>query len=122
MEAISRMSGITFEKFLVTLFEDLGYKVQRTPDSADFGADLLIKKDGPWIAVQAKRYKKNVSLDAVQQAVAAKRYYRCSWAMVVTNSRFTSSAWKLAKANKVHLWDERKLRWAIKEAKKKKRK
>jgi HJR/Mrr/RecB family endonuclease len=56
------------------------------------------------ILIQAKCYK-NVSVgnDAVQQAVAAKSYYDCNKAAVVTTSNFTREAIELAKVNNVEL-------------------
>lgn len=41
----------------------------------------------------------------MQEAVASVGLYRCDVALVVTNSRFTEQARKLADANKVSLWD-----------------
>jgi restriction system protein len=59
--------------------------------------------------VQAKRYRSSVGVRAVQEAVAAKAKYRCSEAMVVTNSTFTKQAVELARANKVTLVDREQL-------------
>lgn len=54
----------------------MGFKVQRTAATGDFGADLLIKKDGRMIAVQAKRYNKSVGVEAVQQVSVSMPYYK----------------------------------------------
>ena len=56
-------------------------------------------------AIQAKRWKGNVGVGAVQEIVSARAYYGCQWAMVVTNSAFTQAAQRLAAANGVTLWD-----------------
>ncbi len=106
---IDEMNGKDFEKYLAILFKKLGYKVKRTPYQGDYGADLVIQKDGKQIVVQAKRYKRNVGLKAVQEAAAAKDYYKCDRAMVVTNSGYSKQAKKLAAANKVELWGRKKL-------------
>jgi restriction system protein len=106
---IDRMDGETFEKRLEILFRQLGFKVERTPYRGDYGADLVLVKDGVKTVVQAKRYKKNVGVAAVQQAVAAKGKYDCSAAMVVTNSSYTQQAQTLAAANNVELWDRLRL-------------
>lgn len=102
---IDRMSGSEFEAFLNKLFKSLGYRSTNLKDTGDFGADLLIRVDGRKIAVQAKRYSKNVSLSAVQEIVAAKAYYESDEAAVATNSYFTRSAQELAQVNGVTLWD-----------------
>lgn len=106
---IDQMSGKVFEKYLEALFEKLGYKVERTRYVGDFGADLVTKKNGVKIVIQAKRFKGKVGVKAIQEAVAAKGFYNCDQAMVVTNSFYTKPAIELAKANSVGLWDRDKL-------------
>ena len=102
---IDQMSGKTFEKYLEALFEKLGYRVERTRYIGDYGADLVTTKDGVKTIIQAKRFKQKVGIKAIQEAVAAKGYYGCSKAMVVTNSFYTKQAIELAKANDVELWN-----------------
>ena len=99
---IDKMTGIHFES--------LGYKVTLTPASNDYGADLILKKDGEKIAVQAKRYNGKVNNKAVQEIAAAMGYYKCNKGMVVTNSFYTSNAVNLAKECKIELWDRNVLK------------
>jgi restriction system protein len=106
---IDGMDGRTFEVFLSILFRRLGYSVEVTRYRGDYGADLVVKKGGRKIAVQAKRWKKRVGLKAVQEAVAAKAIYGCEGALVVANRDFTQQARRLARANKVELWDREAL-------------
>lgn len=105
IEEIDVMDGRTFELFLATLFGRLGYRVENTRYRGDYGADLVVKKDGAKTAVQAKRWNKRVGIKAVQEAVAAKGYYHCDHALVVANREFTKQALVLARANEVELWD-----------------
>jgi hypothetical protein len=109
----SSLNGYEFEEFLLDLFVDLGYRVIKTPDSRDQGADLILYKNNISIVVQAKNYEGKVPNSAIQQIVAAKNYYKADIAMVVTNSIFTKSAVELAYANDVDLWDGNKLREVI---------
>jgi len=102
---VDAMDGITFERFLSTLFSKLGYRVERTKARGDYGADLVVERDGERLVVQAKRWSKAVGVKAVQEANAAPAMYSCSRALVVTNSRFTKPARELARANRVELWD-----------------
>lgn len=106
---IDIMDGKTFEKYLEALFKKLGYKVERTRYVGDYGADLVVRKNGIKTVIQAKRYKKNVGVKAIQEAVAAKGYYSCEKAMVVTNSLYTKQAVELARRNDVQLWDRNDL-------------
>lgn len=102
---IDRMDGIVFERRLEHLFVSRGYRVSRTRARGDYGADLVLEKDGLRTVVQAKRWSKNVGVKAIQEAVAAKPVYGCDHAMVVTNRYYTEQAQRLAKANGVRLWN-----------------
>ena len=115
---IDSMDGKTFEKYLEVLFRKLGYKVERTRYIGDYGADLVVKKDGIKTVIQAKRYKNNVGVKAIQEAVAAAGYYQCDAAMVVTNSFYTKQAQELARSNRVDLWDRNDLVKALLKVKK----
>lgn len=108
---IDKMDGHQFEIYLKSLLKELGYKAEVTKGSHDFGADLIMKRNGKKIVVQAKRYgyKNNVSLDAIQQIYASLPYYKASEAWVITNSFFTKNANILAKACNVKLYDRHKL-------------
>ncbi|GFZ31984.1 hypothetical protein CSC2_25100 [Clostridium zeae] len=109
MNNIDKLSGEDFEEFLALKFKRLGYKVKLTPTTADYGADLVIKKDKSKIVVQAKRWNSKVGVEAVQQVVASMKYYNADRSMVITNSYFTENAKILAKYNEVELCDRRKL-------------
>lgn len=100
---IDQMDGVQFEHYLGHLFRSQGYKAEVTKAAGDFGADLVIFKDGRRIVVQAKRYKKNVGLEAVQEVQGARAHYKATGAWVVTNSNFTQQAYELAKSNGVRL-------------------
>ncbi len=106
---VDEMSGKEFEKLLSLLFRKTGYEVSLTPDSQDYGADLILYKNGLRIVVQAKRSKNPVSVKAVQEVVSAVRHYKANKAMVITNNRFTDNAFNLAYSNEVQLWDRNKL-------------
>lgn len=43
---IDSMSGVEFESAIALLYERNGYKVQLTPGSGDFGADVIVEKRG----------------------------------------------------------------------------
>ncbi|WP_218916058.1 restriction endonuclease [Kosmotoga pacifica] len=110
---IDKMSGEEFEIYLEQHFRKLGYHVHRTKYIGDYGADLIIEKDDIRTAVQAKRYNRSVGIKAVQEVVASMKFYECSRAIVVTNSRFTEAAQTLARKNNVELWDRNKLAKSI---------
>jgi len=103
------MTGKEFEKFLGVHFRNLGYSVTLTQDSQDYGADLILYKERSKTVVQAKRSKNPVGIKAVQEVAGAVRHYSANKGIVITNNRFTENACKLAKSNKVELWDRKKL-------------
>lgn len=107
---IDRMSGGQFEKYLKYRFRRMGYRhIRLTRETRDFGADLVMRKGLHRVVVQAKRYDRNIGVHAVQQALAAKAYYRASRAIVATNRYFTPAARKLAEVNDVILMDRETL-------------
>ena len=103
------LSGHEFEEYIQKLFELLEYVVVRTQLTGDQGADLIVSKDNIKTVVQLKKYSGSISNKAIQEVVAAKKYYQADKAMVVTNSLFTTGAIALALANDVELWDGKKL-------------
>ncbi len=106
---IDKMSGTDFEIYMEGLFNKLGYKVERVGKMADYGADLVIEKNGIRTAVQAKRWDGPVSVKAIQEINTAMAHYNASKAVAVTNSRFTYNATRLARENHVELIDRQKL-------------
>lgn len=106
---VDKMSGRKFEEYLQALLKAKGYNVQLTPASGDYGADLILSAKGKKIIVQAKRYKKNVGVKAIQEVASAKSHYRADECWVITNSFFTEQAKKLASSNQVRLIDRKQL-------------
>jgi restriction system protein len=102
---VDKMTGLDFEEYLAPLFQMQGYSAKVTQGSGDYGADLVISKNGVKTVVQAKRYSSNIGVSAVQEIVAAKPFYHARKAMVVTNQYFTKQAKNLARANGVQLVD-----------------
>ncbi|MGG3662981.1 restriction endonuclease [Bacillus gobiensis] len=109
IKEIDHMDGVQFEYYLAALFKHIGYKVKTTKASFDYGADLVMDKDGERIVVQAKRHLKKVGISAVQEISAAKTHYKANDAWVVTNSFFTNPAIELAKSNGVKMIDRKEL-------------
>lgn len=74
--------------------------------SGDFGGDITARCF-PFgsIVVQCKSYKGKVGVQAVQEVVAARMYYRTFRAAVATNSTFTKNARELARRCGVELWE-----------------
>jgi restriction system protein len=103
VDELDGLSGEEFEGFLEGLFREFGYEVELTAISGDYGADLILTKDRQRIAVQAKRYRGSVGVQAVQEALSGQAYYRCNSAWVVTTGTFTPNALELAAKSSVKM-------------------
>jgi restriction system protein len=96
-------TGEDFEHFVSDQLEASGWNVRHTARSGDQGADLVAEKSGLSVAVQCKLYAQPVGNKAVQEALAAQRYYATDHAAVVSNAAFTKSAVQLARSADVLL-------------------
>lgn len=90
------LRGVEFEAYLKRVFESLGYQVEMTQASNDYGVDLIVSGNGIRYAIQAKGYDGAVSNSAVQEAHTGMSFYRCTQCVVITNSTFTRNAIELA--------------------------
>jgi len=101
---IDTLSGPEFERLLELYYTDKGYIVQRVGGSGDHEVDLiLIDKDGYKIAVQCKRWKKDVGNDIVLRIKAGKQIYGCHDAWIITTSHFTKAAKEAAESLRIRL-------------------
>ena len=107
------LNGTEFELLLVRLFESMGFIVEHCGKVGDQGGDLVLNKGPERILIQAKRYTNNIGNGAVQEAVAAKKYYDCSKSVLIGSANFTSGAIDLAKANDVRLLGKKELQELI---------
>lgn len=62
-----------FEDFVAQLFRDNGFRVEQTPRTRDYGADLIVEKDDERIAVQIKRHRNPVGVRHINDVIAATR-------------------------------------------------
>lgn len=103
---VDSMTGEEYERFCAKKLAQLECvkKIQFTPITGDFGADLILYlDDGAKVVVQCKRYSGRVGNGAVQEVVSAIRHYNADGAMIVTNSTLTQNAMTLARENDVEV-------------------
>lgn len=101
---IDTLSGTDFERLMESYYRDKGYKVERVGGSGDHEVDLILQdKKGYKIAVQCKRWKKNVGNDIVLRLKAGKQVYGCYDAWIVTTSHFTKAAIQIAEPLNIKL-------------------
>lgn len=108
--AVDGLSGVEFETYIARILRENGYDdVRGTPSTGDQGADLIAKRGGRTIIIQAKRYQGSVGNKAVQEVIGALAYYGGDEGWVITNATFTPSAKALAQKTNVRLIDGRSL-------------
>ncbi|MBY5957280.1 restriction endonuclease [Membranicola marinus] len=113
-----RFQGISpydFEDFLSKLFRDNAYTISPTKYAGDYGADLILEKDGLVTVVQVKRYHQDhkVGVQDVNQVIGAAKYYKADQIMIVTTSALTEPAMELCRKANVYVWDWDILKGAI---------
>ncbi|MCL7747904.1 restriction endonuclease [Halalkalibacter alkaliphilus] len=94
-----------FQQLLVPLFQKQGYSVSRTKVNRKAQPDLILRKKGLKAIVVAKRQTNQVSANFVHDVLALKPNYQARRVIIVTNSQFTKSAKRIARANKITLID-----------------
>ena len=97
------MTGREFELYCRDILHEAGWHAVLTPGSGDQGADIIAEKDRRRVVIQCKYYNGSVGNKAVQEAYAAAAFQDAPYAVVVTNSVFTKSAYQLAHKNGVLL-------------------
>ena len=106
---LDKMTGVEFVNYLADFFERTGYFVKKNPSTHDYGADLLIRRSGKTIAIQAKCRKQPARISAVQEVHGGKDYYYAQKAVVISLGGFTKSAVNLANRLGVELWNRQRL-------------
>ncbi|MFL5255930.1 MAG: restriction endonuclease [Rhodopila sp.] len=97
------MGGIAFEVEVQDRFRSLGWRVERTPVTGDYGADLVARLDGEIVVVQCKDYGSPAGVRAVQEVHFAKAHYGATAAVAVARNGFTRAAIKAAEATGVQI-------------------
>lgn len=96
-----------FEDFIAYLFKKNGYSLIQASYSSDFGADLIVKREGIKTAILIKRYFKlhRVGVNDIELISGAQEYYQCDQGLVITTSSFTPQAKNAARESRIILWD-----------------
>ncbi|WP_439510678.1 restriction endonuclease [Marinimicrobium koreense] len=96
-------SGILYEKHVEDLYKRLGYSVETTAVTGDYGIDLIVLEGKGRVGIQCKNYSSNVGVEGVMQAHSGSAYYNCDHVAVVAPSGFTTNAILMAEKLGVEL-------------------
>jgi hypothetical protein len=95
--------GVAFEIEIQERLQSLGWQVERTSTTGDFGADLVARLAGEVLVVQCKDYGSPAGVSAVQEAHYAQAHYRATAALAVARNGFTKAAAKAAATTGVQI-------------------
>lgn len=106
---MNQKSGLDFEVYVQAIFEDREIPVFETPTSNDYGADLVLYRNGKVAVIQCKYHSAPIGIHAVQEVVGAIKHYQADAGIVISNQPFTRQAVTLAQSNHVLLIDGQRL-------------
>jgi len=90
LKEIKNFTPIEFEKFVGTLFQNMGYSVETTPVTGDHGVDLFLMKDAKRTIVQCKKYDGQVSASVIREFFGAMVHYEADEGYIVSTGMFTA--------------------------------
>ena len=107
LENLTSLTPQQFEDTIAELFRDLGYSVQQTPYSNDFGRDAIATKDGKKYLIECKRYdqSRSVGRPELQKFHSAIIDDKADSGLFVTTAKFTDTAYRFAEDKKMELID-----------------
>ena len=105
-EAAMPRDPVAFEHRCADILRERGWDARPVGGAGDQGADVIASANGRTLVVQCKRWSRPIGNKAVQEAAAARSFYRAQMAAVVGTAPFTESARELADATDVLLMDE----------------
>ena len=104
-ERFERMGAAEFEAEISGLLRAFGYAVWPTPPSNIHDVDLILETTGRRVAVQLKRWNAPVGDRSVYGLFAGRIHHSTDEAWLITTSRFTPKAVRLANTTGVRLVD-----------------
>lgn len=94
------IKGDEFEADCMNILRQLGFQdINMTKHGNDQGADLIGHFGPSKYVFQCKCHKRKQGNRVVQQAVASRSYYKANRCGVISQSKFTDSAYNLARSN-----------------------
>lgn len=103
------ISPYEFEELVGEVFKRMGYQIEITSKSGDYGVDIIARDKNDVIAIQTKKYRtgNNVSNQDVQRLLGAMQLstVKANKAILITTSDFTIQAKEQAKETPVELWN-----------------
>jgi len=116
VESIRTLSWSAFEKLLAEAFRRRGFAVEETPPGPDGGVDLVLRRDGDRVLVQAKQWRtQRVGVKVVRELAGVLAAEKADGAIVATSGSFTREAEEFAARSGVRLIGGKKLEAMVRE-------
>jgi restriction system protein len=111
------LSWENFENLVGEAFRERGFSVSETPPGPDGGVDLELRKDGELHLVQCKRWRaRKVGVEIVRELYGVMSARGAVGGYVVSSGTFSQEASDFARGRNIELWDGKKLKAAIRQA------
>ena len=110
-DLINNMTGREFEKFILYLFKELGYKCKLTKATNDGGKDLILYNENEGNTyIECKRWDMNgdfkIGRPEIQKLIGAADGDCIPNALFITTGKYTKEAYEYAnKIDNLELWD-----------------
>jgi len=99
----SKMGGIEFEREMAKLFQLVGFKVELTKATGDGGIDLILYHEDRKIAVQCKRYNKDVGPHTIRDLWGTMHHLGYDEGCIATTAYFTDGVKDFARNKPIFL-------------------
>ena len=97
------MDGIEYEHYCADILRRSGWDASVSKASNDQGVDIVASNQRLSVAIQCKKYSSPVGNKAVQEVTSGATFHNTEYAVVVSNSSYTTSARQLAAKSSVLL-------------------
>lgn len=100
------MTPQEYEQYIASIFQERGYETIVTPQSGDWGIDVIATKGNEKIAIQAKMYghtSRKVNRATIMQLHGAMAFEKCTKAVLATDGEILEDALAVAKALNIEI-------------------
>jgi hypothetical protein len=99
------VTPMAYEQMVASHFRQLGYSVELTRRTNDYGVDAFAHKEDQKLALQAKMYggARKLNREMVMQLHGAKDFFDCTEAVIVTNGRVAEDARQVAEKLRIRI-------------------
>ncbi len=100
LERLKKINWREFETLVSEIYKKLGYQVYETPEGADGGVDIVLKKDGQKALVQCKHWRtKKIGVKTIRELYGVMISENANKGIVMCSGSYTKDAYSFA-ANK----------------------